>query len=129
MLSTCVLLSPDFNSRHWSDHDLKSLTFLYFKFDLFVLSEWTLPNHGVHWLEAHLKLRRVVADLNSDAKAESFFCLPEPIHEWLGNVDVFVDFPDSAQTAIDHMFPYRTYLEFKDVLNPDFMTEALPHDR
>lgn len=129
MFSTCVLLKSGFNTQLWSDDELKSLTLLYFKFDLFILSDWPALNQDCTWLKTQLKLQRVVADLNATAKVESFYCMPGPFEEWLGNVDVFVDFPDSAQMVINQLFPYRTYLELKDVLNPDFSAEVIRHDR
>lgn len=128
MLSSCVLYHPDIILEKTSQQNFDSLRFLYFKFDLFILNS-PQQIHFSHWLQSTISLRRVVAKMTPNAQVDCFFSLDLVYSEWIGNIDVFVDFPMDLQQEISAYFPCRIFLTMNDVLNPEFIPDAVLYDR
>jgi len=109
MFSSCVIYCDNFNSRKWTDEELNTLLFYHYKFDVYAFSQKDEAPLG-NWLESSLVVRRVVAELTASSDVKSFFAIEPKIKEWVGNFDIFIDFPQPLREQISAHVPNRHFV-------------------
>lgn len=67
-----------------------------------------------NWLSGRLLVRRVVADLTERADVKGFFSVEPQKEEWIGNFDIYIDFPIQIRQRIEAQIPNRYFVTMEE---------------